>query len=213
MPSSTVFSCKAHALLVLVECALKSLSSPLFADSTSEGGNVSDLVGLLIDIATMYGSLGLDKSANAIHQAARSCLSQAVGVTPALGLMASCSRCWNQERAESVTIYRVTYPAPDSLQIKAVVLDLLADRSGDAGTAAQPLVIGLYGRPFRQFDRRRRHGPVDDRDEIRIGYAEMVEQEFPILQIVLEIVETRQALAENVGLHIGRRVAVEHWHE
>ena len=127
MPSSTVFSCKAHALLVLVEHTLKSLSSPLFSDSTSEGGNVSDLVGLLIDIATMHGSLGLDKSANAIHQAARSCLSQAVGVTPALGLMASCSRCWNQERAEAVTIYHVAYPASDSLQIEAVALDLLAD--------------------------------------------------------------------------------------
>ena len=89
MPSSTVFSCKAHALLVFVEYALKSLSSPLFVDSTSEGGNVSDLVGLLIDIATMHGNLGLDKSANAIHQAARSCLSQAVGVMPALDFMAS----------------------------------------------------------------------------------------------------------------------------
>jgi len=89
LPSLTVFSSKAHALLVFVEYAQKSLSSPLFADSTSEGGNVSDLVGLLIDIATMHGSLGLDKSANAIHRAARSCLSQAVGVMPALDLMAS----------------------------------------------------------------------------------------------------------------------------
>jgi hypothetical protein len=89
LPSSAVFSCKAHALLVLVEYALKASSPPLFSDSTSEGGYISDLVGLLIDITTMHGSLDLDKSANAIHQAARSCLSQTVGVMPALDFMAS----------------------------------------------------------------------------------------------------------------------------
>ena len=58
--------------------------------------------------------------------------------------------------------------------------ELLADRSGDAGTCAQPLVIGPNSRPFRQFDRRSCHRPVDDRDEIAIGDAEMVEQEFPV---------------------------------
>src|SRR5260370_3036149 len=68
-----------------------------------------------------------------------------------------------------------------------VQLEFLGDGFGDAGARAQPLVIGFHGRPFRKLDRRRRHGPVDYRDEVGVGDAEMVEQEFATLEIILEI--------------------------
>src|SRR6266849_10978695 len=67
-----------------------------------------------------------------------------------------------------------------------VELEFLRDRSGNAGTRAQPLVIGFHGGPFRQLDRRRRDGPVDDGDEVSAGDAEMVEQEFAAFEILLE---------------------------
>src|ERR1700736_5662769 len=94
-----------------------------------------------------------------------------------------------------------------------VQLEFFRDRSRDARPRAQPLIIGFHHRPFCQFDWRGRHGPVDDGDEIGVGDAEMVEQEFAAFEIVLEIIEPRQALAEDVGLHLGRRLLVEHRHE
>src|SRR3981081_2441751 len=93
-----------------------------------------------------------------------------------------------------------------------VQLELLGDRFCDAGARAQALVIGFHCGPFRQLDRRRRHGPVDDSDEISVGDAEMVEQEFATFKIFLEIVEPRQAFAEDIGLHLRRSFLVEHRH-
>src|SRR4051794_4662206 len=49
--------------------------------------------------------------------------------------------------------------------------------SAARGCARNSLDVG----PFCQIDRRRRHGPVDHGDEIGIGDAEMVEQEFAAL--------------------------------
>jgi hypothetical protein len=94
-----------------------------------------------------------------------------------------------------------------------VQLEFLGHRSGDARTRAKPLVIAFHIRPFRKLDRRRRHGPVDDGDEVSVGDAEMVEQELAAGEIFFEIVESRQALAEDLGLHFRRCLAVEHRHE
>ena len=64
-----------------------------------------------------------------------------------------------------------------------VQLEFFGDRFGDARAGAQALVIGFHRRPFFKFDRRRRHGPVDDCHQISVGDAEMVEQEFAALEI------------------------------
>ena len=63
-----------------------------------------------------------------------------------------------------------------------VQFELLGGRFRDAGAGAQPLVIGFHVGPFCQLDRRRRHRPVDDGDEIGIGHAEVIEQEFAALR-------------------------------
>src|SRR5260370_11593557 len=85
-----------------------------------------------------------------------------------------------------------------------VGLEFLRDRSGDRGTRAQPVVIRLHGRPIRQFDRRGRHGPVDDGDEVGVGPAEVIEQVFPAPEIVLEIVEPPPPPAAGGGLSLRR---------
>ena len=75
-----------------------------------------------------------------------------------------------------------------------IQLELLSDRPGNTGPRAQALVVGFHRWPFREFNRRRRHRPVDHRHQVGIRDAEMVEQELAVLQIVLEIIETESPL-------------------
>lgn len=74
-------------------------------------------------------------------------------------------------------------------ELGLIQLKLLRARACDTRTGARALVIGLHRRSLRQFDRRRRHGPIDDGDEIGVRDAEMVEQKLAALEIVLGIVE------------------------
>src|SRR3954454_7991326 len=78
---------------------------------------------------------------------------------------------WPERRSFRMSLRRRLLPRLLGL----VQLELFRDRLGDRGPLTQAFVIGLHVRPFGELDRRRRHGPVDDRDEIGVGDAELVE--------------------------------------
>jgi U3 small nucleolar RNA-associated protein 10 len=113
LPSSNVFKRRAQALIVYVEYALKSTSSPLLADSILEGGSIGDLTALLIHIATLYGTRN-EKSVDALSQAARSCLSQAANVMSAADFVgALLAMLESGEDRVSKSHYRVTWKISD----------------------------------------------------------------------------------------------------
>ena len=100
----------------------------------------------------------------------------------------------HQRRCTASGTRGLVTPPPYAARVRPYTVRTPRRKLSRCWAGAQPLVIGLHIRPFRQFDRRRRHRPVDDGDEVGIRHAEMIEQEFAALQVVVEIVEPGKVL-------------------
>jgi len=89
LPSSAIFKRRAQAIVTFVGYALKSSSPAVPVGVVPEGGATSDLVSLLITIATLQGGTVAENNVDDIRKAARLSMSRALGVMSAVDFISA----------------------------------------------------------------------------------------------------------------------------